>query len=56
MAAQPAELPKEVWINKPVKKVENGSTDMSREIEIVCPGRNMGADSAAIPEIAAALP
>lgn len=53
---QPVELPKEVWINKPVKKVENGSTDMSREIEIVCPGRNMEADSAAIPEIAAALP
>ncbi len=52
---QPAELPKEVWINKPVKKVENGSTDMSPEIEIVCPGRNMEADSAAIPKIAPAL-
>ena len=53
---QPAELPKEVWINKPVKKVENGSTDTSREIEIVCPGRNMEAASAAIPKIASALP
>jgi putative transposase len=58
---QPAELPKEVWINKPTKSAvtkdaENRPMDVSREVEIICPGRNMKAVSESIPEIAAALP
>ena len=37
----PAELPKEVWINKPTPTTENRSTDGSRQIEIFRPGRNV---------------
>ena len=37
----PAELPKEVWINKPTTETENRSTVGSRQIEISRPGRNM---------------
>jgi putative transposase len=49
---RPAELPEEVWINKPVVKVEDGSTDITRGIEIVCPGPSMEAVSDAREEIA----
>jgi putative transposase len=37
----PAELPKEVWINRPMTDPENGSTVGSGEIEISRPERNM---------------
>lgn len=36
----PAELPREVWINKPTTEVENQPTDRSRRIEISRPERN----------------
>jgi putative transposase len=49
---RPAELPGEVWINKPVGKAEDGSTDITRGIEIVCPGPSMKAVSDAREEIA----
>jgi putative transposase len=49
---RPPELPKEVWINKPVKKVEDGPTDITRGIEIVCPGASMEVVSGAREEIA----
>ena len=35
---RPAALPKEVWINKPVREAGNCSTHMSRDMEIVDPG------------------
>ncbi len=35
---RPAETPREVWINKPVEKAQDGPTDITRGIEIVCPG------------------
>jgi putative transposase len=44
---RPEALPKEVWINKPVREAENGSTDMSRDIAIVDPGASMEAVSEA---------
>lgn len=37
---RPAELPSEVWINKPTQIAENRPTDESRQIEISHPGRN----------------
>jgi putative transposase len=49
---RPAELPREVWINKPVGKVEDGPTDITRGIEIVCPGAPQEVVSAATEEIA----
>jgi putative transposase len=38
---QPAELPHEVWINKPIGNADKGSTEMSQAVEIVCPGPDM---------------
>jgi len=32
---RPAELPKEVWINKPVRKIEDDPTDITRAAEVV---------------------
>jgi len=37
---EPAEVPKEVWINKPVRKVDDATTGSPRQVEIVCPGPN----------------
>jgi putative transposase len=48
---RPPELPKEVWINKPVGEVENGSTNMTRGTEIVQPGAFMEVVSEAREEI-----
>lgn len=36
---RPADLPREAWINKPVGKVEDGPTDITRGIEIVSDAR-----------------
>jgi putative transposase len=49
---RPAELPKEVWINKPVAKAENSPTDITHRIEIVDPGASMEVVSEARREIA----
>jgi putative transposase len=49
---RPADLPREVWINKPVGKVEGGPTDITRRIEIVCPAASMEVVSEAREEIA----
>jgi putative transposase len=49
---RPAETPSEVWINKPVGKVEDGSTDITRGIEIVCPGASIEVVAGAREEIA----
>ena len=49
---RPAELPKEVWINKPVAKPEDVSTDTTGGIEIVCPGAFVDVVSDARQEIA----
>ena len=49
---RPADLPMEVWINKPVGKVEARATDITRGIEIVCPGSSMEVVSDAREEIA----
>jgi putative transposase len=38
---RPAELPKEVWINRPVRAAENGPTNMSGGIEIVDSGASV---------------
>ena len=48
----PAEIPREVWINKPVVKAEDGPTDITRGIEIVCPGSSIEVVSDAREEIA----
>jgi putative transposase len=48
----PAETPREVWINKPVGKAQDGPTDITRGIEIVCPGAFVGVVSDAREEIA----
>lgn len=58
---RPAELPKEVWINKPVgseaaKDAENGPMNMSPEDEIVPSRPADEAESERIEKIAAALP
>jgi putative transposase len=37
----PAQLPREVWINKPAGKTDNSTTETSRADEIVCPASNM---------------
>ena len=49
---RPAEIPKEVWINKPVVKAEDGPTHITHGIEIVCPGPSMEIVSNAREEIA----
>jgi len=49
---RPAEIPREVWINKPVVKAQDGPTDITRGIEIVCPGSSMEVVSDAREEIA----
>jgi putative transposase len=48
---RPAALPEEAWINKPVREAENGSTDMSRDIEIIDPGASMEVVSVAKEEL-----
>jgi putative transposase len=40
-APEPAELPKEVWINKPAAKPERGPTDITRAMEIFSPGASV---------------
>jgi putative transposase len=49
---RPAETPGEVWINKPVGKVKDGPANITRGIEIVCPGPSMEVVSDAREEIA----
>jgi len=49
---RPAQIPQEVWINKPVVKDEDGTADVTRGIEIVCPGPSMEIVSDARKEIA----
>jgi hypothetical protein len=49
------ELPKEVWINKPMQTAENRPTDESRQIEISCPERNEEAVFEGIEEIGVKL-
>ena len=49
---RPAEIPGEVWINKPVVKAQDGPTETTRGIEIVCPGPSMEIVSGAREEIA----
>jgi putative transposase len=51
----PAELPREVWINKPTTETEKGSTDGSRETEISRPARNMEVVLEGIAEIGVGL-
>jgi putative transposase len=49
---RPAEIPREVWINKPVVKAEDGPAGITRGIEVVCPGPSMEIVSGAREEIA----
>lgn len=49
---RPAETPKEVWINRPVRQVEDGPTDITRRVEIVCPEASIEVVSDAREEIA----